>query len=98
MGWQTGGGWQGIAVIPADLTFWEMGAPPLSPVGSGRIYFDATANIFKVSENGGAYAALVATGTVTSVTGTSPIVSSGGATQAISLNLGVANSWTALQT
>jgi hypothetical protein len=34
-------------------------APSLSTSGSGIIYFDSSANKFKVSENGGAYATLV---------------------------------------
>lgn len=33
-------------------------APPVSPAGKGRLYFDAATNKFKVSENGGAYANL----------------------------------------
>lgn len=32
-----------------------MAAPALSPTGQGRIYFDSTANKFKMSENAGAY-------------------------------------------
>ena len=39
-----------------------MAAPGLSPVGQGRIYFDSTSNQFMVSQNGGAYAALVGGG------------------------------------
>jgi hypothetical protein len=35
-------------------------APPVSPAGTGRIYFDSTANKYEVSENGGSYAYLVA--------------------------------------
>ena len=55
MGWQTGG-WQGPTLIPGSLTFWEMpAAPPLSPVGACTVYFDATENRLKISENGGAY-------------------------------------------
>lgn len=37
-------------------------APALSAAGEGRIYFDSTANVFKVSENGGAYQDLVGGG------------------------------------
>ena len=37
----------------------------LSTAGNGRIYFDSTANIFKVSENGGAYVNLVGSGAAT---------------------------------
>ncbi|MDG0815896.1 phage tail protein [Bdellovibrio svalbardensis] len=36
-----------------------MAAPGLSAAGQGRIYFDSTANKYKVSQNGGAYADLV---------------------------------------
>lgn len=39
-----------------------MAAPGLSSAGQGRIYFDSTANKFKVSENGGAYANLISSG------------------------------------
>ena len=56
--------------------------PALSATGAGSIYFDSTSNIFKISQNGGAYTPLLATGTVTSVnTGTGltggPITGSG---------------------
>lgn len=40
----------------------EMAAPAVSPADQGRIYFDATANRFRVSENGGAYQDLVQSG------------------------------------
>lgn len=36
-----------------------IGAPALSVAGQGRIYFDSTANKFKVSENGGPYYNLI---------------------------------------
>jgi trimeric autotransporter adhesin len=39
-----------------------MAAPAVSVAGQGRIYFDSTANKFKVSENNGAYADLVGGG------------------------------------
>ena len=46
-----------------EVAEWSgMGAPSLSPSGSGRIYFDSSSNLFKVSENGGAYANLVGGG------------------------------------
>lgn len=35
-------------------------APPVSPAGSGRIYYDSAANKYMASENGGAYVKLVA--------------------------------------
>ncbi|HXH32138.1 MAG TPA: tail fiber domain-containing protein [Bacteriovoracaceae bacterium] len=41
-------------------------APAVSPASQGRIYFDTTANKFKVSENGGAYADLGAGGAASS--------------------------------
>ena len=39
-------------------TFRGMVAPAVSPAGQGRMYFDSTANVFKVSQNGGAYTTL----------------------------------------
>lgn len=36
-----------------------MASPSVSPSGQGRIYFDSTANRFKVSENGGPYVDLL---------------------------------------
>ncbi|MFA5125370.1 MAG: hypothetical protein WC473_06160, partial [Patescibacteria group bacterium] len=44
-----------ILDINGALTTRGMAAPATSPAGQGRIYFDSTANVFKVSENGGAY-------------------------------------------
>ena len=40
------------------LTFAGLSAPAASPSGQGRIYFDSTAKIFKVSENAGAFTPL----------------------------------------
>lgn len=49
------------------LTLKGRAAPALSPSGQGRIYFDSSANVFKLSVNGGAYATLSTSGgTVTS--------------------------------
>ncbi len=48
--------------VAGAQTFREMAAPGLSPADQGRIYFDSTANKFKVSENNGAYVDLVSTG------------------------------------
>ncbi|HAG91826.1 MAG TPA: hypothetical protein DCL41_08135 [Bdellovibrionales bacterium] len=39
-----------------------MSAPATAPAGQGRIYFDSTANKFKVSQNNGAYVDLVQSG------------------------------------
>lgn len=44
------------------LDFNGADAPSVSSANDGRIYFDATAGVFKVSENGGAYANLVGGG------------------------------------
>ncbi len=60
-----------------------IGTPPVSPAGTGRIYFDSSANVFKVSENGNAYVNLVGGGSspwqtvgslVNLVTGTNNVV------------------------
>jgi hypothetical protein len=40
----------------------------LSSSGQGRIYFDSSANVFKVSENGGAYVNLVGSGGISGLT------------------------------
>ena len=40
-----------------------MAAPAVSSAGQGRIYFDSTANKYKVSQNGGAYADLISSAT-----------------------------------
>lgn len=49
------------ADIPSfGVTEWDgLAAPDLSAAGKARIYFDSTANKFKVSEHAGAYADLV---------------------------------------
>ena len=55
-----------------------MAAPSVSSAGQGIIYFDSTANAFKVSQNGGAYANLVGGGGGSlgaSATVTSPSIS-----------------------
>lgn len=36
-----------------------MAAPAVSPAGQGRIYFDSTLNVYRVSQSGGAYTNLV---------------------------------------
>ncbi|MEQ1647044.1 MAG: fibrinogen-like YCDxxxxGGGW domain-containing protein [Hyphomicrobiaceae bacterium] len=45
--------------VAGALSVRGMAAPAVSASGQGRIYFDTTANVFKVSENGGVYANLV---------------------------------------
>lgn len=49
-------------------TFRGMGAPAVSPAGTGRMYFDSTANVFKVSQNGGAYTTLGGGGALSALT------------------------------
>ena len=51
-----------ILDINGALTTRGMSVPATSPAGQGRIYFDSTANKFKVSENNGAYVDLVSSG------------------------------------
>jgi len=58
----------------------------LSAVGQGRIYFDASANRFRVSENGGAFQDLTGVG-VTSLTGTANQINVSAATGAVTLSL-----------
>lgn len=62
----------------------NLSSAPGSPV-EGQIYFNTTDNNLYVRA-GSAWVDLTNAGTVTSVTGTSPIVSSGGATPAISIS------------
>ena len=62
----------------------NLSSAPGSPV-EGQIYFNTTDNKLYVRA-GSAWVDLTASGTVTSVTGTSPIVSSGGANPAISIS------------
>ena len=50
------------------LTMNNRAAPALSPSSQGRIYYDTSANLFKVSVNGGAYGNLV--GSFANPTGT----------------------------
>ncbi len=55
-------------------TFRGMAAPAVSPAGQGRMYFDTTANKFKVSQNGGAYADLVGGGSGGAISSLSDVV------------------------
>jgi hypothetical protein len=47
------------AALTAYLHNYGAAAQAVSPSGSGRIYFDSTANQYQVSENGGSYVRLV---------------------------------------
>ncbi|MCC7305380.1 MAG: hypothetical protein IT558_03865, partial [Alphaproteobacteria bacterium] len=49
--------------VNGAFTMRELAAPAVSASDTGRIYFDSTANKFKVSEHGGAYVDLVGGGT-----------------------------------
>lgn len=48
--------------VNGALTMRGMAAPSVSASGQGIIYFDSTSNAFKASQNGGAYATLVGSG------------------------------------
>jgi hypothetical protein len=56
-------------------------APSVSPSNTGRIYYDFSANKFKVSQNGAAYVDLVASGGITSLGGQT------GATQTLAISV-----------
>ncbi|MGZ5278779.1 MAG: tail fiber domain-containing protein, partial [Pseudobdellovibrionaceae bacterium] len=56
-------------------------APSVSATNTGRIYYDFTANKFKVSQNGAAYTDLVASGGITSLGGET------GATQTLAISV-----------
>ena len=58
--------------LNGDLNIRGMAAPSLSASGHGKIYFDTTANKFKVSQNGGAYVDLV--GTANSLDGMTDVI------------------------
>ncbi len=66
--------------INGAITQRGMAAPAVSAAGQGRIYFDSTANVFRVSQNGGAYTNLVGGG--------SGDVSNGGNSFAAAMTLG----------
>ena len=59
-----------IGNLDVSGTITERGifSPSVSSAGQGRIYFDATSNDFRISQNGGAYTPLATGGTVTTVT------------------------------
>lgn len=48
--------------VRGPLRFTGTASPGVSSAGEGRIYFDSGSNVFKVSENGGAYVNLVGGG------------------------------------
>jgi hypothetical protein len=48
-----------IGTVSFNMVGTSAGAAGLSNAGQGRIYFDSTANAFKVSQNGGAYVNLL---------------------------------------
>jgi hypothetical protein len=49
-------------ITDGALRFQGFAAPALSAAGQGAIYFDSGANVFKASQNGGAYANLIGGG------------------------------------
>ncbi|MBN8537727.1 MAG: hypothetical protein J0M15_11795 [Deltaproteobacteria bacterium] len=51
-----------ILDVAGAQTFREIAAPAVAALDQGRIYFDSTANKFKVSENNGAYVDLISAG------------------------------------
>lgn len=59
-----GNGTAGNLNVNAALSVGGSSAPSNAPTGQGRIYFDATSNKMRVSENGGAYVNLVGAGGV----------------------------------
>ena len=67
--------------LAGAFTVQEMSAPSLSLTNQGRIYFDATLNKFRVSENGGAYVNLVGSGggitSLNALTGTTQTFATG---------------------
>ncbi len=73
--------------IDGDLNLREMTAPSVSAADQGRIYFDATDNKFKVSENGGGYVDLFPTSGV----GSGDFLADG--TVAMTGNLQLNNQW-----
>jgi hypothetical protein len=75
-----------VGQIDTAITQEGIAAPAVSPASTGRIYFDSGTNKFRASQNGGAYVDLITGGTITAVTATSPIVSSGGTTPNLTLS------------
>lgn len=54
----------GMVGFKQSVNFSGISAPAVSDSTTGRIYFDSTANKFKVSENGGAYVDMVVANTI----------------------------------
>ncbi|MBK9322588.1 MAG: hypothetical protein IPM97_06480 [Bdellovibrionaceae bacterium] len=71
--------------INGALTQRGITTPSVAPAGQGVIYFDSTANKFKVSQNSSAYVDLIGGGSVTGVAASAPLSSSGGSTPNISI-------------
>lgn len=76
-------------ITDGALRFGGFAAPSLSGAGTGALYFDSSANVFKVSSNGGAFVTLgdisgtfTATGQVAVANGTKSVTGSNGLTYA----------------
>lgn len=76
-------------ITDGALRFGGFAAPSLSGAGTGALYFDSSANVFKVSSNGGAFVTLGdisgtfgATGQVAVANGTKSVTGSNGLTYA----------------
>lgn len=86
-------------VVPISLTFTGNDTATVSAINTGKIYFDLSEQKFKLSMNNGAYVDLFTGGTVTAVTASLPLSSSGGNTPNITLGIaGVANGGTGVST
>ena len=57
-----------VSQIDTAITQEGIAAPAVSPLTTGRIYFDSGSNKFRVSQNNGAYVDMITGGTVTSIT------------------------------
>ncbi|MBW4062252.1 hypothetical protein HJC99_06825 [Candidatus Saccharibacteria bacterium] len=53
--------------VNGDVAMRGMGAPAVSPIGQGRLYFDSSTNHFRVSENGNSFVDLLGTGANTAL-------------------------------
>ncbi len=65
--------------VAGSIGLTGVGAPPVAPAGTGRLYFDSGVNKLKLSENGGAYVNLIggAGGAVTLQAATPGVADSG---------------------